>query len=200
LDLKGFVYPNATLQSKVVPMRLRPTFLLGILLLGGAYWTIAQIPDSFTSGKTWLDPTNWFADWYWYFGPESVGKFGRMKNGTFEETDEQLCVWMANSQADLVNIDPAIHLHAQVTKPASAFPAGPPAFVQVRIQSFYADGSSVSPGVSMRFALVSSDQHCHTYRNVKPILLVDNVNAEGDWPNLVAVAGDDECWTVVLWD
>jgi len=31
-------------------------------------------------------------------------------------------------------------------------------------------------------------------------VLVDNINAEGEWPNVIGITADDNCWPVVLWD
>lgn len=119
---------------------------------------------------------------------QSIGVFGRVVNGQFEEVDS-FPVWEVESEEILDDVHPSIYLHAQFERPAAAFPHGPPATMMAHIVTHHRDGTPHYCGPAYPFVLVGSDSAWHTYRSHKPLILMGNPKLAGERRDLIAILG-----------
>ncbi len=184
----------------VTIMSAKAAWVVAVLLIfgGAVVWFSWQNGPAGGSGQG-ANPFHWLTSMFWEPGPPAVGELGHLVKGRFEEPD-QLSIWIAEDENDLVGIDPQILLHGQMVRLADEFPLGPPVTLRARVQSFRSDGSPVSPGVSVQFKLITNVEGSLTYRSEKPLILMQNATLEREWPGVIAIFADGECWTKIVAD
>jgi hypothetical protein len=167
--------------------------LCGLFLLVCAAFWLGGNPD--LAGLGDLDESELYA-----LGPlpeaDSLDNIGKLVNGEFQ-VEECHSVWQATSAADFRGVCPTIHLYAEMKRDLKEFPDGPPAMLRAKIRSFRQDGTPVSAGVVLDFRLVRTGTF-HVYRSQRPFVLMENPELEGDHGELIAVAGDEGCYTEVI--
>jgi hypothetical protein len=126
------------------------------------------------------------------FEISSAGQIGQLVNGVFQDPN-YLYTWQANTPDDFAGADPAVYAYAQIVRPANEFTASSPATLTAQIRSLRDDGTFISKGVMVQFVLIFSDPSKYVYQTQKPMIFVDNPAVEGDWPEVAAIACDDNC-------
>jgi hypothetical protein len=119
---------------------------------------------------------------------QSIGVFGRVVNGQFEEMDS-FPVWEVESEEVLDDVHPSIYLHAQFERPAAEFSNGPPATMMAHIVTCQRDGTPFYSSPAYSFVLVGSDSGSHIYRSQKPLILMGNPKLAGERRDLIAILG-----------
>lgn len=180
-------------------MGAKTALCLAILLAFGLMVSWVALGEDRPGSGGAMDSLHWLTSPFGEPGPPAIGELGHVVQGKFE-VPEQLCSWLASEADDFVGVDPKVLLHGQVVREADDLPLGPPATLWARIQSFRSDGISVSAGVRVRFHLITSDAVTHTYRSEKPLILMHNAGLEGEWPSLIAIYSDGDCWTRIVAD
>jgi hypothetical protein len=142
------------------------------------------------------DLAGWLRSFFCGPGPPAIGELGRVVNGEWEEGEP--FVWMARSKDDLVSLDPQVLLYGQIIRSPNEFADEVPLSQFGRVECIAEDGTLIGPGVTLCFVLVSSSPSGHVYRSQRPLLLIDNLELQGEYPEAVAVYAEPDCYVRVV--
>jgi len=116
---------------------------------------------------------------------------GRLVNGVFDKaTDSFFVAYTASSKSDLLGVDAEAHLYGQIIRPVNEFTSGAPTLT-AELRAFRSDGTPVSAGVTVTFALITTTSEYHVYQMMKPFILITDPMLEGENEEVIALAAKE---------